>query len=297
MGTGDRAAKRRSGAVESAAGLRDNRPVARTIEVAGELKRDALGRVELLRDSESGERRVRRVAAGGGLPGSGLVARVLLRREARALEALAGLPGAPAVERDPAWGAAPSLDGRRPAAAATLVRAYTPGAPLHRAEVLPRDFFELLEELVRAVHARGVCHNDLHKEQNVVVAEDGRPWLIDFQLASLHPRRARRFAVRCRDDLRHVHKHHRRYTRDGRGPEPRGPAGDREGARLPRSGAAWIWRRTAKPLYNLFTRGVLRTRDGEERRDSSGPWPAWTAPVGPGERGTAPSPQRPGPEA
>ena len=157
-----------------------------------------------------------------------------------------------------------------------MLRAYVRGAPLHRAEALPLNYFELLEALVHAMHAAGVCHNDLHKEQNVLVQDDGRPALVDFQLASVHSAGGRKFDARCHDDLRHVQKHRRRYTRDGRGPEELMvlPA-----ERMPRTAFARAWRRTAKPLYNFVTRRLLRARDGEARRPSSGPWPRWTPPA------------------
>ena len=120
-------------------------------------------------------------------------------------------------------------------------------------------------------------HNDLHKEQNVLVLEDGRPALVDFQLASVHRARGRPFEARCREDLRHLQKHRRRYTRDGRGPSEQATGA---GAGLKRGVVARVWRVTGKPLYNLVTRRLLRTRDGEERRPSSGPWPRWEPPLG-----------------
>ena len=43
----------------------------------------------------------------------------------------------------------------------------------------------------------------------------------------------------------------------------------------------FAWRRFGKPVYVLVTRRLLRTRDGEERRPSSGPWPEWSEPLGP----------------
>lgn len=230
------------------------------------LKRDALGRVELV--ELAGERRVRRVACGGRLPFSAAVARVLLARERRALEALEGLDGVPSLERDPRWGAGRDV----------LVRDFLEGRALHEAERLPRDFFEHLAALARRLHERGVCHNDLHKEQNVLVRPDGRPALIDFQLASVHRRQGRAFRVRVHDDLRHVDKHARRYLRPGRGPDDVAPPA---GPRPPRSLTARLWRRLVKPLYNLVTRRLLGTRDGEARRASSGPWPIWGAPLGP----------------
>ena len=228
------------------------------------LKEDALGRVERL--VVEGEARVRRVPAGGRIPGSAWVARLLAGREVRALRALDGL------------GCVPRLRESAPGAPRGVVeRTFLAGEPLSRAEALPRDFFDHLDALVGRMHARGVCHNDLHKEQNVLVLEDGRPALVDFQLASVHRARGRRFEARCREDLRHLQKHRRRYTRDGRGPSEQATGA---GAGLRRGVVARTWRVTGKPLYNLVTRRLLRTRDGEERRPSSGPWPRWEPPLG-----------------
>lgn len=242
------------------------------------LKSDAFGLVELL-EGEHGLV-VRRVARGSRIPGTGVLARLLLRRERRALEALEGMSHVPRPVQDAELAGSASTDGRRPGPGQVLLRSWQAGEPLHRAERLPLDFFDLLDGLVAEMHRRGVCHNDLHKEQNVVVGTDGRPALIDFQLASLHPRRGRMYRSRCLDDLRHVQKHRRRYTRDGRGP---GAAGAEHGAGFgtERTLTARIWRRTAKPLYLWITRGILKTRDGEERRPSSGPWPTWGEALGP----------------
>ncbi|MEE8469573.1 MAG: hypothetical protein V3T22_14025 [Planctomycetota bacterium] len=242
------------------------------------LKSDAFGLVELLEGTRGPV--VRRVARGGRIPGTGIVARLLMRRERRALLALEGMRQVPRPVEDAQLAGLPATDGRQPRPGQVLLRSWLSGEPLHRAQRLPLDFFDLLDELVAEMHRRGVCHNDLHKEQNVVVGKDGRPALIDFQLASRHVRPGRVFRSRCRDDLRHVQKHRRRYTRDGRGPAQ---AGAQHGAGFgtQRTAAARIWRATAKPLYLWITRGLLKTRDGEERRPSSGPWPSWGEAVGP----------------
>jgi hypothetical protein len=233
------------------------------------LKVDALGRVEWWPGEPP---QVQRVACGGRLPGSAWVARRLLAREQRALRALAGLPGVP---QEP-----------QRLAADRLARTYLEGTPLHRASALPEDFFEQLEVLVQAVHRRGVCHNDLHKEQNVLVLSDGRPGLIDFQLASVHRRASALRRSRCGDDLRHVAKHRLRYLRRG---APKAPE-ERSARALPRrSLLAGLWRRTGKPIYHWVTRALLGRRDGEERRPSSGPWPRWTEPLA---RPRAPDPPR-----
>jgi predicted Ser/Thr protein kinase len=265
------------------------------------LKRDAFGRVE--RVEADGRVCTRRVACGGRIPGSGLAARVLLARERRALGALDGQAGVPRVIEDARLAGLAAPDDGAPRARDVLLRSWIDGAPLSQAEALPADFFDRLDELVLALHARGVCHNDLHKEQNVLVRADGRPALIDFQLASVHAARGRAFPagrgrafeVRAREDLRHVQKHRRRYLRDGRGPfAAPGRDGDAaaraaiaagRGHGLERSPLARAWRRLGKPVYVLVTRSILRTRDGEERRPSSGPWPRWTEAVGPAAGG------------
>lgn len=241
------------------------------------LKRDALGRVELLKRGD--EFRIRRVACGSRVPLSRAVARVLAARERKALETLDGRVAAPKLELELAWSRAPSLGGTVPRPDGVLVREFVEGVALCGAEALPRNFFDLLAAEVRRMHALGVCHNDLHKEQNVLVRPDGRPSLVDFQLASVHRPGSFTWRARVAEDLRHVEKHRRRYMRVGRGPE--GAEIDVLAVAKPRRGPlAFAWRRVGKPLYNFVTRKLLRTRDGaEERRPSSGPWPRWTEPI------------------
>jgi tRNA A-37 threonylcarbamoyl transferase component Bud32 len=40
--------------------------------------------------------------------------------------------------------------------------------------------FDRLRQLVGQIHARGVAHIDLRKRDNILVSEDGRPCIIDF---------------------------------------------------------------------------------------------------------------------
>ena len=49
----------------------------------------------------------------------------------------------------------------------------------------PRDpaYFRAAARLLRRLHAANVIHNDLAKETNWLVTPDGRPALVDFQLA------------------------------------------------------------------------------------------------------------------
>jgi hypothetical protein len=237
-------------------------------------KRDAFGSVA--RVEHAGRAWARRALRPGRLHPACWIGRLLLERERRALERLDGLPGVPAL-------GGPEQRG-------VLWRTWIEGEPLSRAAELPSDFFDQLEALVRELHARGVCHNDLHKEPNVLVGADGWPGLVDFQLASVHRRQGALFRSRAREDLRHVEKHRRRYTRAGRAPA--GVAGPARGAPPRRSLAAQAWRVLAKPVYRFVTRALLGRRDGADpQRPSAGPWPRWTGARGPRPGPLAAAPQ------
>jgi len=259
--------------------LGKNRSVNQEPQVIRELKSDVFGRIELLEGPAGAV--VRRVACGSRFPGSGLLGRYLMGRERRALGHVVGLLNV-SQWLDPGdygdYARAASLDGSVPRGKHVLLRNWIPGGSLQRASELPLDFFERLEDLVHALHQRGVCHNDLHKEPNVIVDVDGFPALIDFQLSSVHARRGSSFNTRVREDLRHVEKHRRRYRRAG--------AGRNLGNDLARqrSLVAKLWMRLGKPIYNLITRRLFRYQDGEERRAAAGPWPRWTPALGPAAR-------------
>lgn len=220
---------------------------------------------------------VRRVAQGGSIPGSGLVARVLMARERRALDRLRDVSGVARLVEDDLYATARSKDGSVPRPKDVLMRSWVDGCPLQEATELPRDFFDRLEELVRALHERGVCHNDLHKEANILVGLDGYPSLVDFQLASVHGAGQRSFRIRVREDLRHVEKHRWKYTQ--RGVNAAGDAVKRP--QKQRSFLAQAWLRWGKPPYMFVTRRLLGYQGGERGRPMSGPWPEWTDPVGP----------------
>jgi hypothetical protein len=87
---------------------------------------------------------------------------------------------------------------------------------------LADDFFDRLEALVRALHARGMAYVDMNKPDNVLVGTDGRPVLIDFQI-SWAPQRSwgpvdrlkrRLLAMFQEADLYHVRKLKRLYRPD-----------------------------------------------------------------------------------
>lgn len=244
-------------------------------QVTRELKHDQMGLVERL-DGPAGPV-VRRVARGGRIPGSWVVARILLARERRALRRLADVPGVARLVEEESYAQTPSLDGRKPRPRDVLMRTWVDGVPLQQAEVLPANFFDLALDLVRELHARRVCHNDLHKEANILVGDDGYPALVDFQLASVHPRDDRMFRVRVMEDVRHVEKHRSKYLSRGAGRRE----GDGQRPAKRRSILAHLWLRLGKPPYMFVTRRLFGYQGGERGRPKSGPWPDWTAPLQP----------------
>lgn len=67
------------------------------------------------------------------------------------------------------------------------------------------DFFPRLREMVEALHRRNVAFVDLSKWENILVGDDGRPHLIDFQIHYRHSGRVlpRRFLVWLQESDRH----------------------------------------------------------------------------------------------
>jgi len=59
---------------------------------------------------------------------------------------------------------------------------YVPGRPLAPHDWPGDAFFRELLMLLEETHARGIAYVDLHKRENIIRGEDGRPYLIDFQV-------------------------------------------------------------------------------------------------------------------
>jgi RIO-like serine/threonine protein kinase len=93
---------------------------------------------------------------------------LLAYREARALTLLDGVSGIPRLIRK--------------VSSRALLIEYIDGVPakaIPPGSVAP-ELFEKLDELVRAVHERGVAHCDLRSGGNIVVSSNGQPYLVDF---------------------------------------------------------------------------------------------------------------------
>jgi RIO-like serine/threonine protein kinase len=143
-----------------------------------------------------------------------------------------------------------------------LVRSWIEGAPMHLAK--PRDpaYFRAALRLLRRLHAADVVHNDLAKETNWLVTTEGRPALVDFQLASTLTSRGTLARALAHDDLRHLLKHKRTYL-----PEH---LTSREKRILAKpSVVARVWMGTGKQAYLFITRKLFRWRDREGAGDRS----------------------------
>jgi hypothetical protein len=120
--------------------------------------------------------------------------RLLASRERTFMERLAGIPGIPV-----------SL-GRITSAGRLLRNAvgheYVEGHALAERQWVGDDFFPRLAAILAEVHRRGVAHVDLHKRENILVDEAGRPCLIDYQISFGLPRRSRLAAAVLRPVLR-----------------------------------------------------------------------------------------------
>lgn len=138
--------------------------------------------------------------------------RWLAEREHRALGRLADLPQIPRP-LGPVY-----VDGRR--ARNAVAREFIAGHPLVKNEQVGPDFFPALCDAIAQMHSRGIAYVDLHKRENIIVGDDGRPYLVDFQICfdATHPRVRRLPGVPtlldwlCRGDVYHLEKHARRVS-------------------------------------------------------------------------------------
>lgn len=203
------------------------------------LKADSFGRIALMRDGDGlfVRRDLRHVPLWLRLP-----AWWLARREARGLERVAGLAATPQLLR---W------DGRR------LDRSYMAGSAMYQQP--PHGdlaYFRRARRLLQQLHRRGLAHNDLAKEANWLVLDDGAPAIIDFQLATRGSPRAPWMRLLAREDLRHLLKHKRTYC-----PQFLTPVERRVLKRH-----SWLreaWFATGKPVYRFVTRKLLKWEDNE----------------------------------
>lgn len=98
--------------------------------------------------------------------------RFLVWREGRALRRLHGLEGIPRF-----YGSVQGL---------ALIMDAVPGRAVEGLEheaPLPGSFFEKLRALVNTFHDRGIAHCDLKRAPNILLGQDGAPYIVDWSAA------------------------------------------------------------------------------------------------------------------
>lgn len=172
------------------------------------IKHDFFAATGFYADVDTGEQAVLKMSRTQpffGLPMRWL-GRLIARRELRFYDRLSGLPNVPAVIGH--------------VGDTGFVHAYVAGRPLQKGLPVPDGFFDELLALIGAVAERGVAIVDTNKPENILLGDDGRPYLIDFQISydvrdlyHLWPAGPLlRFFKRT--DTYHVHKHKSRLRPD-----------------------------------------------------------------------------------
>lgn len=186
-----------------------------TIEVAGKswrattfIKHDFFAATGFYRCEQTGEKSVVKIARREpflGLPMKWLGA-LIDGRERRFYHKLRDLPNVPAVI------------GR--VGETGFMHAYVEGRPLEKDKPVPGTFFSELLTLIDTLYARGIAVVDTNKPENILLGDDGRPHLIDFQisfdvndLGGIWPGTAILRMFR-RTDIYHVLKHKKRLRPD-----------------------------------------------------------------------------------
>lgn len=101
--------------------------------------------------------------------------RWLARREAKFFRMLQNVPGIPR-----GWDTI-VVDDR--VVATAFAHDFVPGQPLSLVHDTDEQFFDELSGLLNTIHTHHMAYVDLNKPENVLVGEDGHPYLFDFQIS------------------------------------------------------------------------------------------------------------------
>lgn len=141
-----------------------------------------------------------------------------------------------------------------------LVHAYVEGHPLSRHRPIPDHFFDQLLTLLDALHARNIAYVDTNKPQNILQGDDGRPYLIDFQISFDLTDFGNNFLTRAilrrlqKEDRYHILKHKRKLRPDLLNEQEKAAAGK----------VSWFikaHRFITKPYFLIRRRTFKRLRD------------------------------------
>ena len=141
-----------------------------------------------------------------------------------------------------------------------FAHAYVEGRPLSKHRPVPDTFFDDLKSLFLELHRRDIAYVDTNKPENILLGDDGRPHLIDFQISfDLHELGdhflSRPILRRMQhEDLYHFLKHKKRIRPD--------QLTDDERARIDHK--SWFIRAhrfITKPYFKIRRRTFQRLRD------------------------------------
>ena len=164
------------------------------------------------------------------------IGRLLARHEARLYGLAQGLEGIP------------RFDGRFEKTG--IVHEYIEGSSLSKEASIDETFFPRLNQLLDGLHAREIAYVDLEKRENILRGDDGKPYLIDFQISwhwpssrggRLWPMR-KLLGVLQASDRYHLIKHWRRLRPD-----------QLEWEKIAASYRAPFWIRWHRTIFRPFT--------------------------------------------
>jgi len=118
---------------------------------------------------ENGKRAVVKDFSVNGFIYRNTAGRFLVWREKKAYEKLEGIKGVPVF-----YG---SIDGL------AVIMEEIPGESIksvHKTTGIPEKFYMDLHDLLRTIHAAGLAHCDLKRAPNIIVGNDGMPYLVDW---------------------------------------------------------------------------------------------------------------------
>ena len=173
------------------------------------------------------------------------LAMLISRHEYRMYQRVRDVPGVPPLGPRVGW--------------TGYLHEYVPGSTLRatpKQGAVGDEFFPRLREIVEAFHRRRIVYLDLAKSENIIVGEDGRPYLIDFQVSVQFPPAdtplgrllTPGFEFFRREDLYHFHKHKRKWRSDQMSAE--------EWARARRTGFGNFWWRWMSRPYLAVKRRI-----------------------------------------
>lgn len=102
-----------------------------------------------------------------------------------------------------------------------FVYRYIEGCSLDVRPELPERFFDELIDLLGEVHGKGIVYMDMNKRGNILLGDDGHPYMIDFQISQCLQERWFGFGWLLkrvqrsleREDYYHLCKHKRKLQR------------------------------------------------------------------------------------